>query len=81
VYAAREQALGRASAQAHALGAGGMIGVNVEHHVATREVDQNNRKREDLIITFHILGTAISPAGEHLPLDPRNILRQGAETA
>jgi uncharacterized protein YbjQ (UPF0145 family) len=80
VYAAREQALERASAQARALGAGGMIGVDVEHHVAVREVDQNNRKREDLIITFHILGTAISPAGEHRPLEPRNILRQGAKT-
>jgi uncharacterized protein YbjQ (UPF0145 family) len=80
VYAAREQALGRASAQARELGAGGMIGVEVEHHIATREVDQNNSKREDLIVTFHILGTAIAPAGEHVPIEPQIILRQGAKT-
>jgi uncharacterized protein YbjQ (UPF0145 family) len=81
VYAAREQALGRASAQARELGAGGMIGVDVEHHIATREVDQNNSKREDLIVTFHILGTAIAPAGEHVPIEPQIILRQGAKTS
>jgi uncharacterized protein YbjQ (UPF0145 family) len=78
VYAAREMALARATQQAQQLGAGGLIGVNVEHDIAIREVD-NNGKREDLIVTFHILGTAIAPSGEHLPLDPQLILRQGAK--
>jgi uncharacterized protein YbjQ (UPF0145 family) len=77
VYAAREMALTRATRQAQELGAGGMIGVQVEHDIAIREVD-NGGKREDLIVTFHILGTAIAPAGEHLPIDPRLTLRQGA---
>jgi uncharacterized protein YbjQ (UPF0145 family) len=78
VYAAREMALGRATAQARELEAGGMIGVTIDHDIAIREVD-NGGKREDLIVTFHILGTAIAPAGEHLPLDPQLILRQGAK--
>jgi uncharacterized protein YbjQ (UPF0145 family) len=79
VYAAREMALARATSQAERLGAGGMVGVQVEHDIDIREVDQNNSKREDLIVTFHILGTAIAPAGEHLPLDPQLTLRQGAK--
>src|SRR3954454_10434373 len=52
VYAARETALGRAGAQARALGAGGLIGVTVDHRIEIREVD-NGGKREDLIVTFH----------------------------
>jgi uncharacterized protein YbjQ (UPF0145 family) len=78
VYAAREMALARATAQARELQAGGMIGVAIDHDIAIREVD-NGGKREDLIVTFHILGTAIAPAGEHVPLDPWLILRQGAK--
>jgi uncharacterized protein YbjQ (UPF0145 family) len=78
VYAAREMALARATAQARELQAGGMIGVSIDHDIAIREID-NGGKREDLIVTFHILGTAIAPAGEHLPIDPQLILRQGAK--
>jgi uncharacterized protein YbjQ (UPF0145 family) len=78
VYAAREMALTRATEQARGLQAGGLIGVSIDHDIAIREVD-NGGKREDLIVTFHILGTAIAPAGEHLPLDPMPILRQGAK--
>jgi uncharacterized protein YbjQ (UPF0145 family) len=70
-------ALARATRQADELGAGGLIGVEVEHDISIREVD-NGGKREDLIVTFHILGTAIAPAGEHVPLDPQLTLRQGA---
>jgi uncharacterized protein YbjQ (UPF0145 family) len=78
VYAARENALARAQAQAAALGAGGLIGVDLDHHIAIREIE-NGGKREDLIVTFHILGTAIAPAAEHRSLDPQVILRQGAK--
>jgi uncharacterized protein YbjQ (UPF0145 family) len=77
VYAAREMALARINEQAVKLGAGGMVGMRIEHDIDIREVD-NGGKREDLIVTFHILGTAIAPAGEHLELDPKLILRQGA---
>ncbi len=78
VYAARESALTRADAQAQQLGAGGMIGMRIEHDIDTRESGSENNKRVDLIVTFHILGTAIAPAGEHRPLHPRTIVRQGA---
>jgi uncharacterized protein YbjQ (UPF0145 family) len=78
VYEARESALARASAQASALGAGGLVGMQIDHHVEIREVDQNDRKREDLIVTFHVLGTAIAPHGEHRSLQPQTIVRLGA---
>jgi uncharacterized protein YbjQ (UPF0145 family) len=80
VYAARESAIARATEQARALGAGGLVGMQIYHHMAVREVEQNNQTREDLIVTFHILGTAIAPHGEHVPLDPQTILRLGATT-
>jgi uncharacterized protein YbjQ (UPF0145 family) len=79
VYAARESALARASAQATALGAGGLVGMAIVHDVAVREVEQNDVSREDLIVTFHVLGTAIAPHGEHRPLQPQTIVRLGAK--
>ena len=78
IYAAREMALARATEQARRLGAGGMIGMRIEHHIAVRESGSENNKRTDLIVTFHTLGTAIADAAEHRPLDPRTIVRQGA---
>jgi uncharacterized protein YbjQ (UPF0145 family) len=78
VYEAREMALGRASTQAERLGAAGMVGVSVDHHIAVREYDQGGRRNKDLIVTFHVLGTAIAPHGEHRPLDPQIVVRQGA---
>jgi uncharacterized protein YbjQ (UPF0145 family) len=78
VYEARENALGRASAQATRLGAGGLIGMTIDHHIEIREVEQNDVTREDLIVTFHVIGTAIAPHGEHQNLEPQNIVRLGA---
>jgi uncharacterized protein YbjQ (UPF0145 family) len=78
VYAAREMALARATEQARQLGAGGMIGMRIEHRIETRETGGENNKRTDLIVTFHTLGTAIAEAGDHRPLDLRTIVRQGA---
>jgi uncharacterized protein YbjQ (UPF0145 family) len=79
VYAAREMALARATEQAASLAAGGLIGVDIEHDIAIRKVGGEGGEREDLVVTFHVLGTAIAPAAEHLPLDPRPIVRQGAK--
>ena len=78
LYYAREMAIGRATSDAAALGAHGMVGVSVDEHVGHREVEQNNQERIDLIVTFHVLGTAIVELGEHRPLDVRTIVRQGA---
>jgi uncharacterized protein YbjQ (UPF0145 family) len=80
VYEAREMALGRASNQAKSLGAGGMVGVDVDHRIAVREYEQGGTRRKDLIVTFHVLGTAIAPHGEHRPLAPDTVVRQGAPT-
>ncbi|MEA2155354.1 MAG: hypothetical protein QOE11_1494, partial [Solirubrobacteraceae bacterium] len=79
VYEARENALARASAQATRLGAGGLIGMAIDHHIEIREVERNDVTREDLIVTFHVLGTAIAPHGEHQDLEPQNIVRLGAK--
>jgi uncharacterized protein YbjQ (UPF0145 family) len=79
VYEARERAIGRATEQASKLGAGGLVGIQIEHEIDVREVEQNNSKREDLIVTFHIIGTAIAPHGEHRPLNPQTILRLGVK--
>jgi uncharacterized protein YbjQ (UPF0145 family) len=81
VYAAREYAIGRATEQARRLGAGGLVGMQIEHEADVREVEQNNQSREDLIVTFHVVGTAIAPHGEHRPLDPQTILRLGVTPA
>jgi uncharacterized protein YbjQ (UPF0145 family) len=78
LYYAREMAIGRATADANALGAHGLVGVSIDEHVGHREVEQNNNSRIDLIVTFHVLGTAIVELGEHRPLDVKTIVRQGA---
>lgn len=75
VYQAREAAIGRASAAAQALGAGGLVGVVIDEDVATRETGSENNKRIDLIVTFHVLGTAIAPEAEHHPLNPDMMIR------
>jgi uncharacterized protein YbjQ (UPF0145 family) len=78
IYDAREWALFRATRQAEEAGAAGMVGMRIDHDVATREYKRNDVEHKDLIVTFHVLGTAIAPAGEHRPLEPRTIVRQGA---
>jgi len=78
LYAARELALGRANHMAWRDGATALVGVTLAQHVAVREVDQNNSKREDLVITFHVLGTGIVQPAEHRPLQPQTVIRQGA---
>jgi uncharacterized protein YbjQ (UPF0145 family) len=59
LYDARRAALWRVHAEAQAVGAQGVVGVSIEQHQQEREVEQNNSTRIDLIVTFHVLGTAI----------------------
>jgi uncharacterized protein YbjQ (UPF0145 family) len=71
VYDARETALGRMSAEARQRGAGGVVGVSIAHHIERREAQGGRR---DLVITFHVLGTAIeghSTDGRALEISPR----------
>jgi uncharacterized protein YbjQ (UPF0145 family) len=81
VYTARETALAHASQQAQAHGAHGLVGVQLDHTVRVREVESNNSKREDLIVTFHVLGTGIYQHAEHRPLEPQTIVRQNKRPA
>jgi uncharacterized protein YbjQ (UPF0145 family) len=65
VYEAREVALGRLTEEAEALGAAGVVGVSVEQSEQEHEIDNDDRaSRTDLIVTFHVLGTAIAERGE-----------------
>jgi uncharacterized protein YbjQ (UPF0145 family) len=60
VYAAREVAFGHLSAQAQSFGAHGIVGVSIDQRIGRREVETgNDTKRIDLIVTLHVLGTAI----------------------
>lgn len=60
VYDARSQAMQRVTRQAHELGAHGLLGVQVEHAQREHEVDRGGgAKRRDLILTFHVLATAV----------------------
>ncbi|UTI64015.1 heavy metal-binding domain-containing protein [Paraconexibacter antarcticus] len=76
VYTARETALGRATAQAQALGAHGLVGVQVDDKVEIREYERNDTKYEDLIVTFHVIGTGIYQHAAHRPLQPELYVRQ-----
>ena len=60
VYTAREVAFGHLSAQAQTFGAHGIVGVSIDQRIGRREIETgNNSKRIDLIVTLHVLGTAI----------------------
>ncbi|MCW3040060.1 MAG: hypothetical protein JWM31_1965 [Solirubrobacterales bacterium] len=76
VYTARETALGRVNEQAQAMGAHGLVGVQIDHKVEIREYEQNDTSREDLIVTMHVLGTGIYQHGEHRQLEPELYVRQ-----
>jgi uncharacterized protein YbjQ (UPF0145 family) len=55
----RTQSMLRVSRQAHELGAHGLVGVTIDHHEDERESDRGGTKYRDLVITMHVLGTAI----------------------
>lgn len=60
VYDARARAMLRVTRQAHEVGAHGLVGVRLELAHREHEVDLGGgAKRTDLILTMHVLGTAI----------------------
>jgi uncharacterized protein YbjQ (UPF0145 family) len=61
VYDARETALGRMTAEARQHGAVGVVGVSIGNQIERRESGSSNRS--DLVVTFHVLGTAIGGRG------------------
>jgi uncharacterized protein YbjQ (UPF0145 family) len=78
LYEARERALARANHEAWRSGATAVVGLSIDQRIERHEVEQTGSKREDLIVTFHVLGTGIVQRGEHLPLQPKTVVRQGA---
>ncbi len=70
IYDARTQAVLRVTRQGHELGAHGLVGIRVERAVEEREREQNNVTYTDLLVTMHVLGTAIVElqAGEEPPV-------------
>ena len=63
VYTARELALSNLVRQTEGWDAEGVVGVDISQDVRTREVGSEGNRREDLIVTFHIAGTAIRRRG------------------
>jgi uncharacterized protein YbjQ (UPF0145 family) len=79
VYDARETALGRMTAEARAIGAAGVVGVSIEHSAEERESGAGGSRSNDLVVTFHVIGTAIGERraeGRTLDVSPRIELRK-----
>jgi uncharacterized protein YbjQ (UPF0145 family) len=70
-YDARSQALTRVTRQGHEAGAHGVVGMRLETEVHEHEREWNNVTYTDLVVTLHVLGTAIvelARAGEDPPV-------------
>jgi uncharacterized protein YbjQ (UPF0145 family) len=77
VYTAREIALANLQAQARGLACEGIVGVSIDKQIRLHEVGSDNNERKDLIVTFHVIGTAIrGGGGPALPTRPT--ISQGA---
>jgi uncharacterized protein YbjQ (UPF0145 family) len=59
LYDAREQALRLVTGQGHELHAHGIVGVRLDTAVHEHEREQGGARYTDLIVTMHVLGTAI----------------------
>jgi uncharacterized protein YbjQ (UPF0145 family) len=83
VYDARETAVGRMTAEARRQGAAGVVGVTLAHQVEQREAGGGSGRR-DLVVTFHVLGTAIGPRSNEsgrLEISPRLDLSRDTQAA
>lgn len=73
VYDARATALQRLVGEARSQGAAGLVGVSIAHEIEQREAGGGSGRR-DLVVTFHLLGTAIAGRGNEkreLEISPR----------
>jgi hypothetical protein len=67
------------TAEAHKIGAAGVVGVSIEHSAEEREIDRGGSRRTDLVVTFHVIGTAIGEQraeARNLDVSPRIELRK-----
>ena len=59
IYAARETAMSYLTREAQAVGGDGVVGVKIDQHSRTHRVASIGYEREDLIVTFNVIGTVI----------------------
>ena len=73
---ARRRAMETVERQARGMGADGIVGVTVNQHLAEHEwEDAGDRRRSDMIVSLHLLGTAITQGHEPLSrTDPLMIM-------
>jgi uncharacterized protein YbjQ (UPF0145 family) len=69
VYAARETAMRYLTAQAASYGGDGIVGVKIDQSSRTFRTRRGGFEHEDLIVTFHVMGTVVreAPATDELP--------------
>jgi len=73
IFDARASALARMSTEAREQGAAGVVGVSIVHQIEEREAGGGSGRR-DLVVTFHVLGTAVAERGSDgrpLEVSPR----------
>jgi uncharacterized protein YbjQ (UPF0145 family) len=76
IYAAREQVMERMAAQAQALGASGIVGVQLEHKLVRASSTRagRNKGNNEMILHFNAFGTAIKRTGAATPSPPTPVI-------
>jgi hypothetical protein len=70
------------TAEARDLNAAGVVGVSIAHSAEEREVGGTGTRRTDLIVTMHVLGTAIAEATDaRSPLPISTVLDLSADSS
>jgi uncharacterized protein YbjQ (UPF0145 family) len=64
IYGAREVAVGRMTEQAAALNASGVVGVRIGHAIQSTSLGGGRYERGGLMVTFHVIGTAIGESAD-----------------
>jgi uncharacterized protein YbjQ (UPF0145 family) len=74
IYGAREIAVGRVTEQAARLGASGVIGVRIAHGIRQVSLGGGAYSRSGLMVTFHVIGTAIREDRATIPNAPETTI-------
>jgi uncharacterized protein YbjQ (UPF0145 family) len=74
IYSAREIAVGRVTEQAARLGASGVIGVRIAHGIRQVSLGGGAYSRSGLMVTFHVIGTAIREDRATIPRAPKTTI-------
>jgi uncharacterized protein YbjQ (UPF0145 family) len=74
IYGAREIAVGRVTEQAARLDASGVIGVRIAHGIRQVSLGGGAYARSGLMVTFHVIGTAIREDRATIPNAPETTI-------